>query len=150
MYIDSTCVDKHLIGWSGDQCSRYFNAFGSTFENNEKFCVKGHHEQKWWNNYISNHHFYESQYSWSFFGTLLIVITLVYIWQFHESRRSMIKEFKSQTLLLNWHCLFAGLQMFHNLIKQFRKQWIRIPILRKLLKASHHVIYLMTYIYTHI
>jgi hypothetical protein len=47
VYIDSTCVDKHLIGWSGGQCSRYFNAFGSTFENNEKFCVKGHHEQKW-------------------------------------------------------------------------------------------------------
>ena len=77
------------------------------------------------------------------FETLLIVITLVYIWQFHESRRSMIMEFKSQTLNLQWHCLFAGLQMFHNLIKQFRKQWIRIPILRKLLKASHHVLSLV-------
>jgi hypothetical protein len=28
-----------------------------------------------------------------------------------------------------------GLQIFHNLIKQFRRQWEKIPILRKLLKV---------------
>jgi hypothetical protein len=32
-----------------------------------------------------------------------------------------------------------GLQIFHNLIKQFRRQWEKIPILRKLLKVLEHL-----------
>jgi hypothetical protein len=32
-----------------------------------------------------------------------------------------------------------GLQIFHNLIKQFRRQWEKIPILRKLLKVLDHL-----------
>lgn len=31
---------------------------------------------------------------------------------------------------------FTGLQMLHNLIKHYKKEFIKIPILRKLLKVN--------------